>query len=57
MADGEWVSAPMGDFKEDRLLEIVHENGRPSYFHEVMRKRPYLNGSKGFGGKQQAIDA
>lgn len=24
----------MGDFKKDPRLEIVHENGRPSYFQE-----------------------
>jgi hypothetical protein len=57
MADGEWISAPMGDFKADPLLEIVHEDGRPSYFREVVRKRPYLNGNKGFGSNQQAIKA
>lgn len=35
MADGEWMSAPMGDFKEDPRLEIVYgENGRPSHFRE-----------------------
>ncbi|KAH8880465.1 hypothetical protein GQ53DRAFT_755030 [Thozetella sp. PMI_491] len=55
MADGEWISAPMGDFKEDRLLEVIHENGRPSYFQEVMRKRPYLNDTKAYGSKQQAV--
>lgn len=34
MADGEWMSATMADFKKDPKLEIVHENGRPSYFLE-----------------------
>ena len=34
MADGEWTSAPMGDFEKDPVLEIVYENGRPSYFQE-----------------------
>ncbi|MCJ1419552.1 hypothetical protein MMC32_005907 [Xylographa parallela] len=34
MADGEWLSAPMGDFKKDPTLEIVYEDGRPSYFQE-----------------------
>jgi len=56
MANDEWISAPMGDFKEDRLLEIVHENGRPSYFREVNRKRPYMNGSTKFGGNKQAVE-
>ncbi|KAH9869828.1 hypothetical protein IAQ61_007041 [Plenodomus lingam] len=35
MADGEWVSAPMGDFQSDPRFEVVHENGRPSYFREL----------------------
>lgn len=56
MADNEWISAPMGDFKADRLLEIVHEDGRPSYFREVRRKRPYLNGSKSFAGTKEAVE-
>ena len=34
MADGEWISATMGDFKKDPTLEIVYEDGRPSYFQE-----------------------
>ena len=34
MADGEWISAAMGDLKKDPMLEIVSENGRPSYFQE-----------------------
>lgn len=34
MADGEWVSAPMGDFKEDDNLEVIYEDGRPSYFKQ-----------------------
>ena len=34
MADGEWLSATMADFKKDHSLEIVYENGRPSYFQE-----------------------
>lgn len=35
MADGEWVSAPMGDFKENPRMKVVEENGRPSYFREM----------------------
>ncbi|KAF5636745.1 ABC1 transport [Fusarium tjaetaba] len=42
MADGEWLSGLMVDFKADRLLELVEEDGRPSYFREVLRQRPYL---------------
>lgn len=34
MADGEWFSGPAGDFKEDARLEIVYEDGKPSYFRE-----------------------
>ncbi|EWZ83435.1 hypothetical protein BFJ70_g5707 [Fusarium oxysporum] len=42
MADGEWLSGLAVDFKADRLLELVEEDGRPSYFREVLRQRPYL---------------
>lgn len=35
MANGEWISAPMGDFKENARMKIVEENGRPSYFREM----------------------
>ncbi|KAJ3525313.1 hypothetical protein NM208_g11695 [Fusarium decemcellulare] len=45
MADGEWLSALMSDFKADRLLELVEEDGRPSYFREVPRQRLYLKGN------------
>ena len=38
MADGEWMSAPMGDFQKNTQLEVVEENGRPSYFREVTSK-------------------
>ncbi|CAM6002883.1 unnamed protein product [Sphagnum balticum] len=48
MADGEWLSAPMGDFKEDPMLEVVYEDGRPSYFQERIRKRPYLTHTETF---------
>lgn len=34
MADGEYISATMGEFKRNPMLEIVYENGRPSYFQE-----------------------
>ncbi|KAF5670104.1 ABC transporter [Fusarium heterosporum] len=44
MADGEWLSGLMIDFKADRLLELVEEDGRPSYFKEVPRQQPYMNG-------------
>jgi len=35
MKDGEWVSAPMGEFKKDPRMKLVYENERPSYFQEV----------------------
>ncbi|KAF5013928.1 hypothetical protein FDECE_103 [Fusarium decemcellulare] len=44
MADGEWLSAPMGDFQKDPKLEVVCEDGRPSYFRE---KAPESNESNG----------
>ncbi|KAL6231858.1 hypothetical protein BDW75DRAFT_247598 [Aspergillus navahoensis] len=34
LADGRWVSAPMGEFNKDGRLELVYADGRPSYFRE-----------------------
>lgn len=34
LADGEWVSAPMGEFAKDEKMEVVVEDGRPMYFRE-----------------------
>lgn len=34
LANGEWVSAPMGEFQKDVRLELVYEHGRPSHFKE-----------------------
>ncbi|KAI0188862.1 transferase family protein [Astrocystis sublimbata] len=34
LADGEWISAPMGDFSENPRLELVKVNGMPSHFKE-----------------------
>ncbi|QPC69436.1 hypothetical protein HYE68_000188 [Fusarium pseudograminearum] len=45
MEDGEWLSGLTIEFKADRLLELVEEDGRPSYFKEVARRRPYLTES------------
>ncbi|UKZ61328.1 putative NRPS-like protein biosynthetic cluster [Trichoderma atroviride] len=36
LTDGEWVSAPMGEFTKDERMEVVVEDGRPMYF----RQRP-----------------
>ncbi|OLN87994.1 Spore wall maturation protein DIT1-like protein 1 [Colletotrichum chlorophyti] len=38
MADGEWTSAPMGDFKKEPRMELVYEDGRPSHFQERKRE-------------------
>lgn len=35
MADGQWLSAPMGDFHKDPRFKIVYENGCPSHFQEI----------------------
>jgi ATP-binding cassette, subfamily G (WHITE), member 2, PDR len=43
MANGQWISAPMGDFQKDPRLEIVYENGRPSYFQEKVPQLHDLN--------------
>ena len=34
MADGEWISSTMSDFQKNPKLEVVYEDGRPSYFRE-----------------------
>ncbi|KAL5443710.1 hypothetical protein PMIN06_008623 [Paraphaeosphaeria minitans] len=34
-ADGEWTSAPKGDFEDMPRMKVVEENGRPSYFREM----------------------
>ncbi|ORY16214.1 Pyoverdine/dityrosine biosynthesis protein-domain-containing protein [Clohesyomyces aquaticus] len=34
MADGVWMSAPMGEYKKNPRMETVYEDGRPSYFRE-----------------------
>jgi ATP-binding cassette subfamily G (WHITE) protein 2 (PDR) len=36
MANGEWISAPKGDFEKDPYMELVYEEGRPSYFRETI---------------------
>ncbi|KAM3499606.1 hypothetical protein MY10362_007154 [Beauveria mimosiformis] len=37
LADGQWISAPKGEFEKDARLEVVFEHGRPSYFREKPR--------------------
>jgi hypothetical protein len=43
LADGEWVSAPMGEFQADSRLELVYEDGRPSYFKERLHSDSTLS--------------
>lgn len=38
LADGEWVSAPMGEFSQDTRLELVHVDGVPSHYREKLAK-------------------
>lgn len=38
LVDGEWISAPCGEFQKDSRLKLIYENGRPSYFKEVLRE-------------------
>ncbi|KAM5432753.1 putative NRPS-like protein biosynthetic cluster [Microsporum ferrugineum] len=42
LADGEWVSAPMGEFSKDGRLELVYIDGRPSHFREKARENGAL---------------
>lgn len=35
MANGEWMSSPMGDFKENPRMKVISEKGRASYFREI----------------------
>ncbi|CAM1509769.1 Fc.00g001040.m01.CDS01 [Cosmosporella sp. VM-42] len=42
LADGEWVSAPMGEFSKDNRLELVYVDGRPSYFKEKPQENDTL---------------
>jgi ATP-binding cassette, subfamily G (WHITE), member 2, PDR len=37
-ATGEWTSAPKGEYLKDPNMKIIHENGRPSYFQEVVAR-------------------
>ncbi|KAF2270327.1 acetyl-CoA synthetase-like protein [Lojkania enalia] len=54
MADGEWISAPKGDFEKDPRLEIVYENGRPSYFREKPWEPPDAINDAKLASNQQA---
>jgi ATP-binding cassette subfamily G (WHITE) protein 2 (PDR) len=55
MADGGWISAPKGDFEKDPKLEVVYEDGRPSYFREKAGElQGLVDGEKLEGNDQQA---
>lgn len=34
LANGVWISAPMGEFSQDDRLELIHINGKPSHYRE-----------------------
>ncbi|KAK1491503.1 hypothetical protein CCUS01_03289 [Colletotrichum cuscutae] len=38
MASGEWLSAPIGTFKDDPRFDVVYEDERPSYFREKLSR-------------------
>lgn len=38
MANGEWLSAPIGTFKDDPQFDVVYEDERPSYFREKLNR-------------------
>ncbi|KAM5341912.1 hypothetical protein ACJ41O_014943 [Fusarium nematophilum] len=42
LADGGWISAPMGEFSKDDRLELVYVDGRPSYFKEKQQESDAL---------------
>ena len=54
MADGEWISGTMGDFKNDPMMEVVYEHGRPSYFQQKARKLSEQIDSKQSSSHMQA---
>ncbi|KAJ9490530.1 hypothetical protein VN97_g2712 [Penicillium thymicola] len=42
LADGLWVSAPMGEFIQDSRLELVHVNGKPSHYQEKLHHSDHI---------------
>ncbi|KAK1714026.1 Pyoverdine/dityrosine biosynthesis protein-domain-containing protein [Colletotrichum lupini] len=38
MTSGEWLSAPIGTFKDDPRFDVVYEDERPSYFREKLSR-------------------
>lgn len=46
MANGEWLSAPFGDFNKDPKMQIVYEEGRPSYFQEISEEQHEPTGNQ-----------
>ncbi|KAL8782450.1 MAG: hypothetical protein Q9213_005380 [Squamulea squamosa] len=54
LADGEWVSATMAEFKKNPMLEIVYEGGRPSFFRDKACGMQEPNSSDNVPGKKAA---
>ncbi|KAJ5517904.1 AMP-dependent synthetase/ligase [Penicillium expansum] len=42
LADGVWVSAPMGEFSQDSRLELVHVDGIPSHYQERLHRIDHI---------------
>ncbi|KAL8951290.1 MAG: hypothetical protein Q9222_002728 [Ikaeria aurantiellina] len=42
LPDGDWVSGTMTEFRQDPMMEIIYEDGRPSYFHKRTYEPPEL---------------
>lgn len=67
LATGQWISAPMGEFKKDDRLELVYEHGRPIYFREKAHfedgsqiseaNTTYLHTPKPFKGTQSGYSS
>ncbi|KAG0155713.1 hypothetical protein PDIDSM_2886 [Penicillium digitatum] len=42
LADGVWVSAPMGEFNQDSRLELVYVDGKPSHYQEKLHSGDHI---------------
>jgi hypothetical protein len=54
LADGVWVSAPMGEFNQDNRLELVHIDGKPSHYQERLHEDGITIGMTGANYLQSA---
>ncbi|KAL4755963.1 transferase family protein [Aspergillus foveolatus] len=59
LVNGEWISAPHGEFADDDAFELMYEDGRPSYFREKTsvslsssKSSSYLNLAKPLSTKE-----